>query len=235
MKTIGFLGGMSWESTLVYYRFINEEVRKILGDSHSAQMIIHSFDFYKIKELQDKHDWTRITAIMAEAALSLEKAGAGLLMIGSNTMHIVAEELERYINIPLLYSADALAEDITRRGVRSVVLLGTLFTMEEAFFRERIEKKCPARVIIPGKKDRERINSIIFKELTRGVIKPGSRAYLLSVIEKLAGRPAEMRGIIMGCTELPLLLRPSDTFPVPVFNTLEIHARKVIEYALSFS
>lgn len=228
MKTIGLLGGMSWESSQSYYRLLNEGIKSRLGGLHSARVILYSVDFAEIEALQHQGDWESTANILAEAARSTEAAGADFLMIGTNTMHKVAPEIAEAINIPLLHIADATAEALQNDGVNRVGLLGTRFTMEQAFYRSRLEQ-AGIEVLVPSEAERNDIHRIIYEELCRGQVLPGSRDNYLATIDSLAHRGAQ--AVILGCTEIGLLVRPSDT-SVPLYDTTEIHADAAVRLAL---
>lgn len=228
MKTIGLLGGMSWESTQTYYRLLNEGVKARLGGLHSAKIILYSVDFAEIEALQHQGNWPGTASILSRAARSLEDAGADFLVIGTNTMHKVAPEIEQAIGIPLLHIADATAGVLKRDGVSSVGLLGTRFTMEQDFYRERLEN-AGIRVIVPNEPERELIHRVIYEELCQGSINQASKQAYLEIVTSLAGRGAD--AVILGCTEIGLLIQQSDT-PVPLYDTTEIHAAQAVEKAL---
>ncbi len=229
MKTIGLLGGMSWESTQTYYRLLNEGVKTRLGGLHSAKIVLYSVDFADIEALQHKGDWGATARILSDAALSVQKAGADFLMIGTNTMHKVAPEIEQAIGIPLLHIADATAKVLARDGISRVGLLGTRFTMEQAFYRERLEN-AGIDVVIPDEPQRHLIHRVIYEELCLGQIVADSRRAYLEVVDSLAERGAE--AVILGCTEIGLLIRQVDT-PVPLYDTTGIHAAQAVELALA--
>ncbi|MBD3640176.1 MAG: aspartate/glutamate racemase family protein [Marinobacter sp.] len=229
MKTIGLLGGMSWESTQTYYRLLNEGVKARLGGLHSAKLILYSVDFAEIEALQHQGNWSGTASILSRAARSLEDAGADFLVIGTNTMHKVAPEIEQAIGIPLLHIADATAGVLKRDGVSSVGLLGTRFTMEQDFYRERLEN-CGIRVIVPNDPERELIHRVIYEELCQGSINQASKQAYLEIVTSLADRGGN--AVILGCTEIGLLIQQSDT-PVALYDTTEIHAAQAVEKALS--
>ena len=229
MKTIGLLGGMSWESTLLYYQWINEGVRERLGGLHSARLAMISVDFQEIEELQHRGEWEKAGKILAQCAKRLEAAGADFLVLCTNTMHKVAPQIEAAVRMPLLHIADATAGEIKRHGLKTVGLLGTKFTMEEDFYSGRLEKKHGLRVLIPSEEDREIVHRVIFQELVLGVVKEESRREFLRIIEDLRQRGAE--GIIEGCTEIVLLVKQEHA-SVPLFDTTAIHAKKAVEMAL---
>jgi aspartate racemase len=229
MKTIGLLGGMSWESSLEYYRIINEAVKARLGGLHSAKSIMYSFDFAEIEALQRQGDWQTATERMIEAAQSIERGGADFLLICANTMHKMADEVQACISIPLLHIADPTAEAIRAQGLRRVGLLGTRFTMEEPFYRGRLLSGHGLEVIVPGEAERETVHRVIYDELCQGIIRPESRDAYNSVIQSLAEQGAE--AVILGCTEIGLLVRQEDS-PVPLFDTTRLHAEAAVAYAL---
>jgi aspartate racemase len=228
MKTIGLLGGMSWESTQTYYRLINEGIKNRLGGLHSAKLVLFSVDFAEIEALQHKGDWPATADILAGAALSLQKAGADFLVIGTNTMHKVAPEIEQAIGIPLLHIADATAQVLKKEGVTRVGLLGTRFTMEQAFYRERLEA-AGIDVLTPDESQRDEVHRVIYEELCQGEIKSDSRHTYLDIVSSLSGRGAQ--AVILGCTEIGLLISQADT-EVPLYDTTEIHAARAVELAL---
>jgi aspartate racemase len=230
MKTVGLLGGMSWESTVPYYRTINRVVGKRLGGLHSARIVLYSVDFQPIETLQHAGDWDAAAHILVDAARRLEAAGADFLVLCTNTMHRVAPQLEAAIGIPLLHVADAAAEAIRARHIRTVGLLGTRFTMEEEFYRGRLELLHGLAVLVPDTADRQEVHRVIYDELCRGEVRDESRERLVGIIEELAAGGAE--GVILGCTEIGLLVGPEDS-PVPVFDTAEIHAVRAAEWALA--
>ncbi len=229
MKTIGLLGGMSWESTQTYYRLINEGVKSRLGGLHSAKLVLYSVDFAEIEALQHQGDWPATARILSGAALSLENAGADFLMIGTNTMHKVAPEIEEAINIPLLHIADATAKVLTQDNIQRVGLLGTRFTMEQAFYRERLEA-AGIEVVTPDAPQRAEVHRVIYEELCQGEIQAPSREAYLAVINSLAEQGAQ--AVILGCTEIGLLIKQTDT-PVPLYDTTAIHAAQAVNQALS--
>ncbi len=229
MKTIGLLGGMTWHSTIVYYRLINAAVQERLGGSSSAKCVLYSANFAEVEKLQNEGAWEALAVFMASAARKVERAGADFLLICANTMHRVAAEVEAAVNIPLLHIADAAAEDIRRQGLQRVGLLGTRFTMEQDFYRERLEKRHGLEVLIPAEQDRRIVHEIIYQELGRGIITESAREAYKAVIRNLHARGAQ--GVILGCTEIPLLIRPGD-YPLPLFDTTALHAAAAVEWAL---
>ncbi|MFH0347855.1 aspartate/glutamate racemase family protein [Bacillus vallismortis] len=229
MKTIGLIGGMSWESSAEYYRIINEEIKKKLGGLHSAKCLLYSVDFKEIEHYQSEGAWDQAGSALGEAARSLEKAGADFIVICTNTMHKVIGYIQEMITIPILHIADATADQITRQGIRSVGLLGTKYTMEQDFYRSRIESH-DINVIVPSDEERELINHIIYQELCLGEIKQSSRNMYKKMINHLVDRGAE--GIILGCTEIGLLVKAEDS-KVPLFDTAFIHAQTAVNTSLS--
>ena len=220
---------MSWESTLVYYRIINQVVRETLGGLHSARIEMHSFDFAEIAALQDNGDWDEITKLIIAAARSLETIGVDLLVICTNTMHKVAGIVQKDVNVPLLHIADAAAEEIKVRGLKKVGLLGTRATMEEDFYTGKLADKHGLEVITPNERERELIENVIYGELCRGQLNVFSREDLVGIIQNLAAEGAE--GIILGCTEIHLIVDQQDV-RTPLFDTTEIHARSAAQFAL---
>ncbi len=229
MKTIGLIGGMSWESTAEYYRIINKAVKGRLGGLHSAKIVIYSFDFEDIGELQRGGRWDEATNLMIEAAKRVERGGADFVLICTNTMHKMANDVAANINIPLLHIADVTAEKIITFGFKKLGLLGSTFTMEEDFYKGRLKEKYALDVLIPNEAARQVIHSVIFKELCLGEIKHSSREQIKTIMKGLVDDGA--RGIILGCTELPLLVKQEDC-PVLLFDTTTIHARAAVDYAL---
>lgn len=228
MKTLGLIGGMSWESTQTYYRLINQKVREQLGGLHSARLVLYSVDFAEIETLQHQGDWAATAEILGAAARSVESAGADFLVICTNTMHKVAPQIEEAASIPLLHIADGTANALIKDGVTSVGLLGTRFTMEQAFYRERLQER-GIQVIVPDEAQRDVIHSVIYEELCRGVINPDSKAAYLEVVSSLADSGAQ--GVILGCTEIGLLIKEADT-TVKLYDTTEIHADYAVQLAL---
>ena len=229
MKTIGMIGGMSWESSAEYYRIMNEAVKEKLGGHHSCKCLMYSVDFDEIERLQHKGEWSKLTEIMVNAAQSVEKGGAEMLIICTNTMHLMFPDILQKINIPVLHIVDAVAEKIKAKGLKKVGLLGTRFTMEKDFYSKRLKEKHNIEVVIPNDKDMDLVHTIIFKELVLGKIKDKSREVYKNIVRKLAKEGAE--GIILGCTEIPLLIKQKDA-NVPVFDTTQIHAEAAVKMAL---
>ena len=230
MKTIGLLGGMSWESSIEYYRIINQEVKARLGGMHSAQCLMYSVDFSAIEKLQHAGEWDALTQAMIDAVRRLEKGGADILVICTNTMHRMADEIQAVTRIPLLHIADATAAAIKALGLHTIGLLGTRFTMEGDFYRGKLEKDHGLKVLIPNNEGREIVHHIIYDELVQGIIREDSRKAYLGVIAELKSRGAE--GVILGCTEIPLLVKQADV-SIPIFDTTTIHAKAAVEWALS--
>ncbi|MEL4456667.1 aspartate/glutamate racemase family protein [Lutimonas vermicola] len=229
MKKIGLIGGMSWESTLLYYELINKKVKAILGGLHSSNCVIESVDFAEIAALQAIDDWDALDELMKTRARALESSGAEMILICANTMHLCVTAIEESIDIPVLHIAKVTADEIKKSQLDKVALLGTRFTMERDFYKD-ILKDHQIDVIVPEQNDRKLVNDIIYKELVRGVLKPESKEIYLGVIEDLRKRGAQ--GVILGCTEIPLLIYPEDV-ELPIFNTTKIHAEKAVELSLS--
>jgi len=230
MKTIGLLGGLSWESTKEYYHIINETVKQQLGGLNSAKIVLYSVNFAEIESLQRQGRWQDITSILVHAAKSIEAGGADFLMLCTNTMHRVADEIQANIRIPCLHIADAAATAVKSRGLTSIGLLGTRITMEEDFYKMRLVSRYGLQVLIPSEKDREIVNRIIYEELVLGKIEAVSRQEYLRIITELASRGAQ--GVILGCTEIGLLINQQDT-PLPLFDTTIVHAQAAVAFALS--
>jgi aspartate racemase len=230
MKTIGLLGGMSWESTLPYYRHINEAVRERLGGLHSARLVLYSLDFHEIEALQRQGDWAAAGPLLADAARRLESAGADFLLLCTNTMHKVADAIEAASALPLLHIADPTAAAIQAAGLQRVGLLGTRFTMEQPFYRQRLENRHGIQVLVPDEPDRAEVHRVIYEELCRGVVSEVSRQAYRQVITRLVARGAQ--AVILGCTEIGLLVRADDA-EVPLFDTCVLHAQAAAERALS--
>ncbi|EON70833.1 aspartate/glutamate racemase family protein [Lysinibacillus sphaericus] len=228
MKTIGLIGGMSWESSAEYYRLINVNVKQQLGGLHSAKCILYSVDFQEIEHYQAAGEWEQAGQVLGQAAQSLEKAGAEVIVICTNTMHKVCEVIAANITIPILHIADATALQIQQASLQKVALLGTKYTMEQDFYKARVEG-FGIEVVIPNEEERNGVNRIIYEELCLGVIEPASKNYYLQVIEKLIEAGAQ--GIILGCTEIGLLIKQEDV-AVPVFDTTVIHAHAAVATAI---
>lgn len=229
MKTIGLLGGMSWESTIGYYRAINQGVKNTLGGLHSAKIAMYSVDFEPIEKLQHEGDWEGTARILSEAAKGVQSAGADFLLICTNTMHKVAPQIERAIKIPVLHIADATAEVLVHKGIKTVGLLGTAFTMEQDFYKGRLSEKYGVNVLVPNKEDRQIVHKIIYQELCIGKIDADSKSEYLRIIDLLANQGAE--AVILGCTEIGMLVSQGDT-KVTLFDTTTIHAEKAVEFAI---
>ena len=230
MKTIGMIGGMSWESSIEYYRIVNQTVREKLGGLHSAKSIMVSVEFAEIEALQHQNRWDELAAKMIEAARSLERGGADFVIICTNTMHKLYDGVQNKIKIPMLNIADATAEKIKADGIDKIALLGTRFTMEEDFYKGRLVDKYGLDVIIPSPEQMEIVHRVIYDELCAGIIKTDSKQRYAEIIQYLVAEGAE--GVILGCTEIGLLVKQADS-PVPLYDTTEIHARAAVEYALS--
>ncbi|CNH78650.1 putative aspartate/glutamate racemase [Yersinia frederiksenii] len=231
MKILGLIGGMSWESTIPYYRMINQHVKEQLGGLHSAKIILYSVDFHEIEQLQAKGDWQTAAQVLSNAAVSLKRAGADIIVVCTNTMHKVADDIEAACGLPLLHIADATAAQIKRQGLSKIGLLGTRYTMEQDFYRGRLTQQHSIDVITPDSADREIVNRIIYEELCLGTINDTSRQEYRRIMGKLEEQGAQ--GIIFGCTEITLLVNAQDAH-VPVFDTTAIHANAAAEYALKF-
>lgn len=229
MQTIGLIVGMSWESTVTYYQIINETVKQELGGLHSAKILLYSVDFAEIEACQASGDWEKSAELLSDAAVSLERAGADFILICTNTMHKVAPQIQNHISIPVLHIAEATAAELYAHGISKVALLGTKYTMTQDFYKKKLVD-ASIEVLIPDATDVEIVNDIIYQELCLGVISPVSKSKYLTIMDKLANQGAQ--GVILGCTEIGLLIQQSDT-PLPVFDTTQIHARKAAQEALS--
>jgi len=229
MKTIGLIGGMSWESSLEYYRIINETVQRKLGGFHSAQSLMYSVDFAAVEDCQHQGRWQDAAGLLADAARKLEKGGADFLVICANTMHKVVPEVQKHIQIPILHIADVTARAIKERGLRIVGLLGTRFTMEEGFYKDRLVQKHGLEVIVPGEKGRELIHNVLYDQIRLGDIDQAARNVFKKAIDDLASEGAE--GIILGCTEIFLFVKQED-YKIPLFDTTRIHAEAAADLAL---
>lgn len=228
LKTIGLIGGMSWESTVTYYKIINETIKEKLGGLHSAKCILYSVDFQEIEECQANGNWEKSGEILGEAANNLEKAGADFIVICTNTMHKVVNQIKEKISIPILHIAEMTAEKILEKGLKNIALLGTKYTMEQDFYKSKLIEK-GINVIIPDKNDIEIINKVIYDELCLGIINSNSKKKFLEIVDKLRNKGAE--GIILGCTEIGLLIKNEDT-DVPLFDTAIIHAEQAAIYSI---
>lgn len=229
MKTIGLIGGMSWESSLVYYKLINKKVKEILGGFHSSKSIMVSVDFNEIQKLQHQGDWDSLNAIMVKSAKQLEISGADIIILCTNTMHLCSNKIIENTSIPFLHIAKATGEEIIKKEIKKVALLGTKFTMEKDFYKNILIEDFGIEVIIPKQEERNKIHDIIYNELVHGQIKEISKKIYKDIINNLEKRGAE--GVILGCTEIPLLISGSDV-SIPIFDTTKIHAEKAVEWAL---
>lgn len=230
MKKIGLIGGMSWESSLVYYKIINERVREVLGGFHSAKCIMESVDFAEIEKLQHEGDWESLNSIMVESARNLENAQAELIILCTNTMHLCSEEIIKNVNTPFLHIANATGSKIKLNNIKKVLLLGTKFTMEKEFFSEILRNDFDIEVIIPNEIDREIVHGIIYNELVHGKIESASKRAYQRIIDDSIKNGAE--GVVLGCTEIPLLIKSSDV-NILTFDTTRIHAESAVEFALN--
>jgi aspartate racemase len=228
MKMLGLIGGISWISTIDYYRLINQGINEKLGDLNFAECIIHSFNYADIKRNNDAEDWDATLCMLTSAGQNLKNSGAKAIVLCANTMHMVADQLEKNLQLPVIHIATATANTIKTGGFKKVGLLGTKFTMERPFFREKLVER-GIEVIIPGDDERDFIHYTIFEELGRGILKPETKNFYIDVMHKLAGQGAE--GIILGCTEIPLLISPED-IDIPLFDTAQIHSNAAVEFAL---
>lgn len=229
MKTIGLIGGISWQSTLVYYKILNETVAAKLGDTYSCKCIIQSLQFNEVKRLQNLNDWNSLNTLVADTAMALEKGGANLLMIGANTMHLTAPFVAKKINIPLVHIVDVVGRQIVKLNIKKVALIGTHFTMKEPFYKIHLNEKFEIEVSTPTGADFDCINDIIFNELVKGIFSAASKQKYQQIMEKLMSQGAE--GIILGCTEIPLLINQKDC-AYPVFDTTKLHAEAAVDAAL---
>lgn len=230
MKKIGLIGGMSWESSVVYYELINRKVREVQGGFHSAHCVMESVDFAEIVELQHKNDWGTLNEIMVRAAQNLERAGAEIIILCTNTMHLCSEAIIKNTSVPFLHIAEATGKKIEKQELNKVLLLGTKFTMEKDFYRKVLNDKFGTEVIVPDETDRETVHKIIYNELVHGKTEPASRQEFQRIIKKATEKGAE--GVILGCTEIPLLIKNSDS-EIPVFDTTKIHAESAVDFALA--
>ncbi|ELO4021620.1 aspartate/glutamate racemase family protein [Vibrio fluvialis] len=230
MKTIGMIGGMSWESTLSYYKAINEGVKAELDGLNSAQICLYSVNFEPIEKLQHEGKWDETAQLLAQAAKSVEAGGADFLLICTNTMHKVAPEIEAQISIPILHIADATAKQLQQDGIKRVGLLGTRFTMEQEFYKGRLQQQFGIDVLIPDAEQRQQVHRVIYEELCLGTIRPESRAQYVEIVEDLHRRGAQ--AVILGCTEIALLIQQHDT-DVPLYDTTKIHAEQAVQLALT--
>ncbi len=229
MKTIGMIGGMSWESSVVYYQLVNKRVRELLGGDYSCKSVMYTVDFDEIVKLQHKEEWGKLDRLMADAAVRCQKAGADIIVLCTNTMHLCKDAIEKSISVPFLHIAHATAEAISLYGLTKVALLGTKFTMEKDFYKREIEENYDIKVIVPDSGDRDIIHGIIYQELIKGIISEESRDRFKVIINSLKEQGAE--GVILGCTEIPLLIREGDV-DIPIFDTTKIHAYKAVDFAI---
>ncbi|MET2971476.1 aspartate/glutamate racemase family protein [Vibrio harveyi] len=229
MKTIGLIGGMSWESTANYYQIINREVKARLGGLHSGKVCLYSVDFAEIETLQHQGRWDDTAIILAQAAKSVEAGGADFILICTNTMHKVADQIQQAVNVPLVHIADTTAEQLVMDGIKKVGLLGTRFTMEQDFYKQRLIDKFGVDVVVPSSDDQTIVHDVIYNELCKGEVRDDSRQHYLTIIEKLVEQGAE--AVILGCTEIAMLVEPQHT-DVKLYDTTEIHAKAAVEKAL---
>jgi len=229
MKKIGLIGGMSWESSKVYYEIINKKVREVLGGFHSSKCILESVDFDEIQRLQHDNDWNSLNKLMTSSAKNLENANADIIILCTNTMHLCSEEIIKNISIPFLHIAQTTGNQIKKRNINKVLLLGTKFTMEKDFYKKILNNNFDIEVMIPNEKDRNIIHKTIYNELVHGKIESESRKEFQRIIKSSMKNGAE--GVILGCTEIPLLIKDSDV-DIPIFDTTKIHAESAVEFAL---
>jgi aspartate racemase len=230
MKTIGLIGGMSWESTLEYYRLINQRIKERLGGFHSAEIAMRSIDFAEIEDMQNRGDWDAAGERLARAAAELERAGAAFALLCTNTMHKVFDAIQAGVRIPLIHIADVTGREIRARGLSRIALLGTRFTMEQDFYKGKLVRDFGIEVLIPDAAEREDVHRIIYQELCMGDVKDASRAVFNGIIRRLEARGAQ--GVVLGCTEIPLLVRQEDV-TIPIFDTTALHARAAVDLALA--
>lgn len=229
MKKIGLIGGMSWESSVIYYEILNRKVREKLGGFHSANCILESVDFAEIEKYQKLNDWNKLNKLMAKSAKNLESAGAQLIILCTNTMHLCTESIKDKISVPFLHIAEATGNNIKKKEIKNVLLLGTKFTMENDFYKKVLKEKFNIQTIIPNESDREIVHQIIYGELVHGIITDKSKVEYQKIIEKSINNGAQ--GVILGCTEIPLLIKQDDC-SIPIFDTTTIHAEQAIELAM---
>ncbi|WP_444908892.1 aspartate/glutamate racemase family protein [Microbulbifer sp. TRSA005] len=232
VRKVGLIGGMSWESTQLYYRLINQGFNRCLGGLHSAEIILYSVDFYKVEKLQRSDNWDEAGCLLAQAAKALEAAGADCILICTNTMHKVADQVTASVGIPLLHIADAVAEVLLKDKVNKVGLLGTAFTMEQDFYRKYIQEKYGINLIVPTAADREIVHRVIYEELCKGKVEVASKQQYLRIIHSLSAQGAD--GVILGCTEIGMLVSKEDV-TIPLLDTTQIHANKAVEFSLNAS
>ena len=228
MKILGLIGGISWVSTVDYYRLINQGINKKLGDLEFAELMIYSFNYGDIKRNNDAEDWDKTLSMITKASLNMKNSGAKAIVLCANTMHLIADRLQENIQLPVINIATVTADAIVAKGIKKVGLLGTRFTMERDFFRDKLTEK-GIEILIPGDEERDFIHYTIFEELGRNIIKPETKKFYINVINKLIAAGAE--GIILGCTEIPLLISNAD-LDIPLFDTVEIHSKAAVEFAL---
>lgn len=229
MKKIGLIGGMSWESSAIYYEILNRKVREKLGGFHSANCILESVDFAEIEKYQKLNDWNKLNKLMARSAKNLENAGAQLIILCTNTMHLCTESIKNEISVPFLHIAEATGKHIKKNEIKKVLLLGTKFTMEKDFYKKVLKEKFNVETIIPNESDREVVHQIIYGELVHGVITDRSKIQYQKIIEKSINKGG--KGVILGCTEIPLLIKQNDC-SIPIFDTTKIHAEQAVELAM---
>ena len=229
MKTIGLIGGMSWESSLEYYRIINEATKTKLGGLHSAKCLMYSVDFHEIEVLQHQNRWDELTETMVNAGIRLKDGGADFIVICTNTMHKMADDIEKRVGLKVLHIAEVTGEKIVKQGLKKVGLLGTKFTMEQDFYKKVLKEKSNIDVVIPDEDDRDIVHDVIYRELCKGIINESSKNEYMRIIDNLIKKGAE--GIVLGCTEIPLLIK-QEYVNVPIFDTTTIHAVSAVEYAL---
>ncbi|MEX0313186.1 MAG: aspartate/glutamate racemase family protein [Allomuricauda sp.] len=230
MKTIGLIGGMSWESSKIYYQHINEMVREKLGGSHSAKSILSSVDFEEIERHSFSDDWDKIGNVMASHSKNLEKAGADMVVLCTNTIHLVSRAITNAVDIPFLHIANATGESIQQKGLKKVALLGTKFTMEKDFYTKILKDEFGLEVLVPNAEDMDTLQDIIYNQLVKGIFTNEAKETCIKIIKKLKEQGAE--GAILGCTELPILI-PAEEVDIPTFDTAKIHAQKAVDFALS--
>ena len=230
MKKIGLIGGMSWESTLIYYKLINEKIREKLGGFHSCKCLIDSVDFAEIEKLQHLGDWNTLNELMAKSAKNLENSGAEIIILCTNTMHVCSDSIIREISVPFLHIAEATGNEIEKQNIEKVLLLGTKFTMENDFYKNTLRDRNNIEVIVPSEEDKEIVHQTIYNELVHGIINPSSKTLFQKIIKKSIKE--DVQGVILGCTEIPLLIKNDDS-EIPVFDTTKIHAEMAVEYAIS--
>jgi aspartate racemase len=230
MKTIGILGGMSWESTADYYRLINKYINNCMGKLHSAKIILYSFDFDEIEQLQHQNRWEELAELLCARALDLQKCGADFILIATNTMHKVAGEIEKRLSVPVIHIADVTAEEIVKDCIGKVALFGTKFTMSEDFYKGRIKEKYNIEVAIPNEKEMDEIHRIIYSELCMGIVKDESRKKMVAIAERMKEEEG-IEGLILGCTELPMIISQRD-LSIKVYNTTEIHSKHAAEKSI---